>query len=427
MPIPSRTVTSDKTKPCSLGPSSARTRLKTSQSQFPFDHSTRSSPLPFSRNHYELLCNSLHLPSATSGMLLGNTATSSRAHFQAYNLSTRRTAAIRSQSTDTIDKIGITMKFRGGTLLGMQVSLAISHCRSTNITDAALFCNSFAQAAYIRDAIARVAQVATHPGLIPAFICNFGLEALERKVDNSWDSLFAVETASGQTGILLVTDAGPITTGNSDDPDLSKKAIGVAQRAIAWESYSESTAELVTSVSNFVGSYNAVSDEPGIQTIQDKQRQPIEEYLSLVIQRGNSMQRSVRHLRARAEVQLSTVYNHLAQKSNQINLNLAESSRQIAAEAQKDAATMKSVAVLTMTFLPATFIAVSLPNSKSVYPFALFATPGVVSLSPSQGAYWAVTLPLTLLVLAIWICWTWLTMKRIDRSAAPELHHKDQT
>lgn len=53
------------------------------------------------------------------------------------------------------------------------------------------------------------------------------------------------------------------------------------------------------------------------------------------------------------------IYNHLAHKSNQINLSLAESSRRIAMEAQRDSAVMKSIAVLTMTFLPATYIAVS--------------------------------------------------------------------
>jgi hypothetical protein len=57
------------------------------------------------------------------------------------------------------------------------------------------------------------------------------------------------------------------------------------------------------------------------------------------------------------------IYNHLAHKSNQINLNLADSSRRIAMDAQKDSSMMKSIALLTMTFLPATYIAVGQPNS----------------------------------------------------------------
>jgi len=46
-------------------------------------------------------------------------------------------------------------------------------------------------------------------------------------------------------------------------------------------------------------------------------------------------------------------------KSNETNLALTRSSQQIAQEARKDSSAMKSIAVLTMTFLPATYIAVS--------------------------------------------------------------------
>jgi hypothetical protein len=101
-------------------------------------------------------------------------------------------------------------------------------------------------------------------------------------------------------------------------------------------------------------------------------------YLSLVLQRGNFLQHRARHLRARAELQVSTVcrptaprvrlmirkiYNHLAHKSNQINLNFADSSRRIAMGVQKESSMMKPIALLTMTFLPATYVAVGHPNS----------------------------------------------------------------
>jgi len=46
-------------------------------------------------------------------------------------------------------------------------------------------------------------------------------------------------------------------------------------------------------------------------------------------------------------------------RSNETNLALTRSSQQIAQEARKDSSAMKSIAVLTMTFLPATYIAVS--------------------------------------------------------------------
>jgi hypothetical protein len=55
------------------------------------------------------------------------------------------------------------------------------------------------------------------------------------------------------------------------------------------------------------------------------------------------------------------VYNFTAQKDNQIN-------QQISAAARKDGAAMKSIALLTMCFLPATFIAVRKLNLNQKKP-----------------------------------------------------------
>lgn len=52
------------------------------------------------------------------------------------------------------------------------------------------------------------------------------------------------------------------------------------------------------------------------------------------------------------------INNYLAHTSNQHNLKLATYSHEIAQEAKRDSSSMKTIAVLTMTFLPATYIAV---------------------------------------------------------------------
>lgn len=43
---------------------------------------------------------------------------------------------------------------------------------------------------------------------------------------------------------------------------------------------------------------------------------------------------------------------------NRINLQIAESSRQVALATQEDSASMTTIAVMTMIFLPGTFVAV---------------------------------------------------------------------
>jgi hypothetical protein len=52
----------------------------------------------------------------------------------------------------------------------------------------------------------------------------------------------------------------------------------------------------------------------------------------------------------------------MAQKDSKTNIRLAETTTEIAKEGKKDSSAMKSIAVLTMCFLPGTFLAVSLPD-----------------------------------------------------------------
>ena len=202
------------------------------------------------------------------------------------------------------------MKCRGSDLVGMKFSATISHCRTSNITNAVLLCHRSDQAAHIRDAVVGIAQVATHPAVIPTLLSVFHLDLLNHKVVTTWGRLFDIEAASGQSEIpftRLVTDTGFIPVGNCDDPNLSKKAIGATQFAIAWETYAQSDMELIASINEFVALYH-----PERGTVQFQQTQVLKEYLALVSQKGSMLLHTTRHLRARAEVQVSTVWSPIA-------------------------------------------------------------------------------------------------------------------
>lgn len=49
----------------------------------------------------------------------------------------------------------------------------------------------------------------------------------------------------------------------------------------------------------------------------------------------------------------------MAQNDSRTNIAIAEASRRIAFETKRDSDAMKTIAALTMAFLPATFVAVS--------------------------------------------------------------------
>lgn len=52
----------------------------------------------------------------------------------------------------------------------------------------------------------------------------------------------------------------------------------------------------------------------------------------------------------------------IAQRDSKVNISVAEDSKKIAAAAKRDSSAMKTVSILTLVFLPGTFVAVSLPS-----------------------------------------------------------------
>jgi len=94
------------------------------------------------------------------------------------------------------------------------------------------------------------------------------------------------------------------------------------------------------------------------------------------------------------QVQIQIIYNLLAQQDNKVNI-------EIAAATKRDSTAMKAIAIVTMVFLPGAYIATLFSMSM----FNWEATDGPV-LSHYFWVYWAVTVPVTILVLSIWALWS---------------------
>ena len=66
------------------------------------------------------------------------------------------------------------------------------------------------------------------------------------------------------------------------------------------------------------------------------------------------------------------IWNLIAQRDNVINQSIAADSRALAAASRRDSSAMKTIAVLTMAFLPGTFVAVgSLSKHLWFYPLLI--------------------------------------------------------
>lgn len=106
----------------------------------------------------------------------------------------------------------------------------------------------------------------------------------------------------------------------------------------------------------------------------------------------------------------------MTQMDSLYNLQLSQSTHEIAYFSYRDSSSMKTLAVVTMFFLPGSFIS------------ALFSTPcfewAKVDLSssaigvpptPQFRLYWAITIPLTLMTFILYFVWLWFQKRKRDR------------
>ncbi|KAF2728631.1 hypothetical protein EJ04DRAFT_556623 [Polyplosphaeria fusca] len=102
-----------------------------------------------------------------------------------------------------------------------------------------------------------------------------------------------------------------------------------------------------------------------------------------------------------AQSQLQIVYNLVAQRDNRDNRNLAEISTEIAITTKDDSFAMRTIAIMSIIFLPGTFVA----SFFSMSMFNWQASKAEPVVSSRFWIYWAVTLPLTIAVFLGWYIW----------------------
>jgi hypothetical protein len=110
------------------------------------------------------------------------------------------------------------------------------------------------------------------------------------------------------------------------------------------------------------------------------------------------MDYQVRTLSLRIRIQLSIVESRLGQSNAVTQVSMARTQVDISEATKQDSMAMKTIAAVTMFFLPGTFTA-------SVFAMPFFKADGRFSVSKWFGLYVAVTVPLTVLVVVIWLVW----------------------
>ncbi|KAF8989167.1 hypothetical protein BDQ17DRAFT_1434649 [Cyathus striatus] len=133
----------------------------------------------------------------------------------------------------------------------------------------------------------------------------------------------------------------------------------------------------------------------------------------------------------RLEIEINLAFNLRFQRDSETNVRIAKDTAKIAQDAQRDSASMITIAAVTMFFLPGTFICAVF--SMVFFDAGVDAETGknTFFVSPKLWYFFAITIPLTILVFVVWVCWTRqrrrakaVILKDIEKNVTSESHIK---
>ncbi|ORY06764.1 hypothetical protein BCR34DRAFT_518735 [Clohesyomyces aquaticus] len=118
-------------------------------------------------------------------------------------------------------------------------------------------------------------------------------------------------------------------------------------------------------------------------------------------------------LKDRVQSHINLTFSLIAQEENRISRSISEESALIAVAAKRDSAAMKTIALITIIFLPPTFVA-------TFFSMTMFdwtpnpEQPDSRIASVYLWVYWVVAIPLTITVLIIWRVWWTMEEKKYN-------------
>ena len=239
----------------------------------------------------------------------------------------------------------------------------------------------------------------------PIILCEMLIESDSTGVKTHASDLYQVELRTNFHGYPLSTDS-PSQLGKTperDFEDLTRSLNIIISRFAFHEMRIHANAVCVDQILSHIRSRklppNAEPD-PVLQSLEDRLNHLQTEQRALLLE--ISCNQKI------AQSQLQIVYNLIAQRDNKDSLAMAELQTElariqtaIANTTKEDSYAMRTIAVMSILFLPGTFVS----SFFSMDMFDWQAPKGASVVSFRFWIYWAVTAPLTVVVVSIWFLW----------------------
>ncbi|KAF2183104.1 hypothetical protein K469DRAFT_751698 [Zopfia rhizophila CBS 207.26] len=367
-----------------LGPAWQRITQNTDCLRFPPSHHLHNGPGDvFSKSALEKIIEELHLPEATPWLLSTHSS-----HFQRYCIELKGS---------TSPLIGFTMRKSTRGILNLDVSLSMSYNPNNGLTCGLLDGCSQSQQEFIKTQIIAHSALACHPLLLPILLTAYQRQLINTEEAKLWSLLVDVETRSGQTGAPLANPYYKSKKGKNFSI-ITKDALGVIQRATYSESHIKALLLGLEAVQDSI-LHIKTENSKSRKADMEKAGHILKERLEFISHKTKVMLGNIQFIEKRGQAQLTAVFNYIAQRDARLGRKFAQYSGQIARASKRDSSAMKSIAILTVAFLPGTFISTFF--AMPLFDFS--APPGQPIIKTRFWIYWAVAVPLTLTVLAIYL------------------------
>ncbi|KNG88526.1 hypothetical protein ANOM_003261, partial [Aspergillus nomiae NRRL 13137] len=264
--------------------------------------------------------------------------------------------------------------------------LALFHNTKSNLTTCFLYSAFPIHLFQFRDLLPKLLGKSNQPMIVfPVVFLKVYNECIEgyRKIQE-WN------IASLEEGIGL-TDYYQYKSSSTGKPrDRIKMINGISYDLSRFELFIDFECRLygfLTDLCSSSGSRFDLSREPNTG-------EKLREWLQLIDCVALSHKQAASSYRQRVQAQNTVLYSLVSQAESRLNY-------QVAASTKQDSSDMRAVALLTMLFLPGTFV-------------ATFFSAGLVTSNSGSipmankylWIYWVITVPLTIIVVLIWKCWS---------------------
>jgi hypothetical protein len=246
-----------------------------------------------------------------------------------------------------------------------------------------------------------------HEMNVPIILCEMLIESDSIGVKTHASDLYQVELRTNFHGYPLSSD-GPSQLGKTpekDFEDMTRSLNIIISRFAFHEMRIHANAVFVDQILSHIGTgkpYPGRGSEltPVIQSLENRLNHLQTEQRALLLE--ISCNQKI------AQSQLQIVYNLIAQRDNKDSLAMAELQTElariqttIANTTKEDSYAMRTIAIMSILFLPGTFVS----SFFSMDMFDWQAPKGASVVSFRFWIYWAVTAPLTVAVVSIWFFW----------------------